>query len=234
MWQQIVDTLTEFNFWSVTFRLLLAVLISGVLGMERRLKNRAAGFRTYILVCLGAALATMTGLYYADQTGATGEATRIAAQVISGIGFLGAGTILVTKDRKIEGLTTASGLWTVASIGVALGMGFYVGAILAGVIVFLTLTILETFEDYLVSKRHDENFYIELADISMLKDFLAHLESLGLEPVETGITKAKDPSSNSVGIDLKLRLAPGQRAHELIRQLSSYPGLLYILSVNEQ
>ena len=112
---------------SIVIRLLAATLCGGLLGMERERKKRPAGLRTYILVCMGAALVIMTNIYITDLYG-TGDPTRLAAQVVSGIGFLGAGTIIVTTRNRVRGLTTAAGLWASACMGIAIGAGFYIGA----------------------------------------------------------------------------------------------------------
>ena len=101
------------NYFSITVRILLSVIIGGALGFEREQKRHPAGFRTYILVCLGAALVMMTN-QYVFETFHTGDVSRLGAQVISGIGFLGAGTIIITGRNQVRGLTTAAGLWASA------------------------------------------------------------------------------------------------------------------------
>ena len=103
----------ELNTGSIILRILLSIGVGGVIGLERGIKNQPAGFRTYMLVCLGASLVMMTNQYICDTFGG-GDPSRLGAQVISGIGFLGAGTILVTNGSRIRGLTTAAGLWTAA------------------------------------------------------------------------------------------------------------------------
>ncbi len=131
----------------VVLRLLLAVLLSGLVGLERESKGRAAGFRTHILVCVGSALIMLTGIHlFALYRGAGGmDPTRLAAQVVSGIGFLGAGTIIQFRD-SVRGLTTAASVWAAAGIGIAIGAGFYVGAVATTVIVLLALLVLSSLE----------------------------------------------------------------------------------------
>ncbi len=114
-------------------RLLLASVCGGLIGIERGMKGQAAGSRTFSLVCMGAALAMLTNEYIlAHLAVGTGDVTRMASQVISGIGFLGAGTIMMTSHNQVKGLTTAAALWVTAAIGIAIGCGFYLGG-LAGV-----------------------------------------------------------------------------------------------------
>ena len=120
--------LIALNEVTMLLRLVLATVCGGLLGFERTKKRRAAGIRTYILVCQGACAAMMTGQFVYLYVGST-DVSRIGAQVVSGIGFLGAGTILMTGYHKIRGLTTAAGLWATACMGLALGAGFYLGAL---------------------------------------------------------------------------------------------------------
>ena len=129
--EAILEYLRDLNVASISLRIVLSILIGGILGIERGRKNRPAGLRTYILVCLGSALVMMTN-QYVYITFDTGDPVRLGAQVISGIGFLGAGTIVLTGRNKIMGITTAAGLWTAACSGLAIGIGFYEGAFWAG------------------------------------------------------------------------------------------------------
>ena len=138
----------------VLLRLLLAVLLSGLVGLEREAKGRAAGFRTHILVCTGSALIMMTSLSLYFQMGGKGsgvDASRIPAQVVSGIGFLGAGTIIQIRD-SVRGLTTAASVWVAAGIGLAVGCGFYVGAVAATSLVLVVLLVLHGLEHRLGAK----------------------------------------------------------------------------------
>ena len=111
------------NVWTILIRMLLAIICAGSIGVERSRKRQAAGLRTYILVCLGAALVMMLSDFLV-MNNPSSDAGRLGAQVISGIGFLGAGTILITSKNKIKGLTTAAGLWAAACTGLAIGAGF--------------------------------------------------------------------------------------------------------------
>ena len=125
---KIITVLREPNVYSTLFRLTLATICGGLVGLERVKKRRPAGFRTYMLVCLGAAL-TMLISQYLYKSGQTTDLSRLGAQVINGVGFLGAGTVIVTGRQQIKGLTTAAGLWASACMGLAIGAGFYFGAL---------------------------------------------------------------------------------------------------------
>lgn len=156
----IVDYLRELNLVSILFRIVLAILLGGVLGMERGRKNRPAGFRTYILVCLGAALVMMTNQYVCEKY-QTGDPVRLGAQVVSGIGFLGAGTIILTGRNQIKGLTTAACLWAAACGGLAIGIGFYEGAVFGGVAIVFTVSGLQRFDNWMRQRSKYLDLYIE-------------------------------------------------------------------------
>ena len=134
----IFDGLRGITLNTVLLRLLLAFLSGGIIGMERSYKNRPAGIRTHILICIGGAMASMTGLYLYLNANLSTDISRIGASVVSGLGFIGAGTIIKTRDHSIKGLTTAAGLWASGIIGVALGAGYYEGGIAAAVLILLT------------------------------------------------------------------------------------------------
>lgn len=138
----------------VVVRLLLSVLLSGLVGLEREVSGRAAGFRTHILVCVGSALIMLTGIYMMETMKGVVQMdpARMAGQVVSGIGFLGAGTIIQFRD-SVRGLTTAASLWTAAGIGLAVGCGFYVGALAATAIVLVVLLILSRLEQTVVGSK---------------------------------------------------------------------------------
>jgi putative Mg2+ transporter-C (MgtC) family protein len=125
---------------SVVFRMLMAVVCGGAVGLERSYKNRPAGFRTHILICIAATIASVTGLYMYLNLHYPTDMSRLGAQVVSGLSFLGAGTIIVTKKNTIKGLTTAAGMWTTGIVGLAIGAGFYEGAIIATILILLAET----------------------------------------------------------------------------------------------
>ncbi len=141
---EVINTLLAVNEINTLFKLLLIVLLSGIIGYEREAWNKPAGFRTHILVGISATLVTICGEYIYNNTGA--DPTRIPAQFLSGIGFLGAGTIL-RDGFNVRGLTTAAGLLAVAGVGLAVGAGDYIGAIIATIIVFVVLKNFRSFSD---------------------------------------------------------------------------------------
>ena len=172
MFLEEIKWLHELTLQSIVLRTVLAMLFSGILGYEREKKGRPAGFRTYMVVCLGSAIAMMTGIYLNQGTG-SGDPGRIAAQVISGIGFLGAGTILVTRQNQVKGLTTAAGLWADACLGLALGAGFYSGAVIGFAAIWCSLRILHVVDKRLSRRSKVFVVYVEfvrMKDLSVFSD----------------------------------------------------------------
>ncbi len=158
----------------IAFRLALTVVIGVIIGSERAKHGRAAGIRTHVLVCLGAALASLIGVYARDFLGSDGDIMRISAQVISGIGFLGAGMIILKNNNVIMGLTTAAGVWTTAIIGIAIGLGFYEGAVIAAVLLILSLIIFARLER---RRKSVEVIYVEIDDMYKANDIVNEIAS---------------------------------------------------------
>lgn len=136
----VFDGIRSVTPYSVCIRMLLALLCGGIVGLERSFKNRPAGLRTHMLVCIGATIASVTGLFLYLDLQYPADLSRIGAQVVAGLSFIGAGTIIVTKKNTIKGLTTAAGLWTTGIIGLAIGAGFYEGAIISTFLILLAET----------------------------------------------------------------------------------------------
>lgn len=172
--------LREITYCAIVLRILTAVVLGGVLGLERELKNRPAGLRTYILVCVGSCMIMLTNQYIYQAFG-SGDPVRMGAQVVSGIGFLGAGTIIVTKRNQIKGLTTAAGMWTAAAVGLTLGIGFYEAALFGGVIIFVTLNIMQHWDDKLRRKAKILELYVELANTVSLGSFMQQVRELDVQ-----------------------------------------------------
>ncbi|MDP4092365.1 MAG: MgtC/SapB family protein [Bacillota bacterium] len=147
-------------------RLLLACILGGLIGYEREHTHRPAGFRTHILVCVGSALVMITSEFIFNKYLhiASVDPTRLGAQVISGIGFLGAGTI-IRDGFNVKGLTTAASLWAVSCVGIAVGSGFYEGAIAATILIYITLIILRRVEKSLMAKNTLKIIYIQSFNI---------------------------------------------------------------------
>ena len=193
-----MGVLREFNLLSVIVRLLVAILFGGLVGLERAIKGRAAGLRTYMFVCLGAALAVLLSQYeaamlagpwapVAESLGVQTDVSRFGALVISGIGFLGAGTILVTSRQEVRGLTTAAGLWASACMGLAIGAGFYECVLLGFGLILLCIVALPYFDAILVSRARNMNVYVEFNSLDDVGAIIAKIKEQGAHIYEVDI-----------------------------------------------
>lgn len=185
-----IEYLQEFNCITIALRLILAIIAGGIIGNERGKHGSAAGLRTHILVCIGAAMTSLTGYYVYDTLGVSGDIMRLAAQVVSGIGFLGAGMIIVKNGNVVTGLTTAAGMWATAAIGIALGYGFYGGAILATVGCVFTAAFLSRIE-----RKRKENTHIYI-EVDVTKNVNNVLDKIRSELDFEALIEAIPPKSN--------------------------------------
>ena len=232
---ELLDYLRQFNTASVLLRLTLAVLCGGLIGVNREHKRRPAGFRTYMMVCLGAALTMVLGQYQYRmfdtvwrsarlEVGMTTDVTRFGAQVINGIGFLGTGTILITEQREVKGLTTAAGLWASACMGLAIGAGFYEGMLLGFLTIFLSIKVLPYVEGFLLARSRNMNLYVELTALERMKDFIQLMRDRGIQIYDVEIDRrgnGRDQSGPSVVFYLHL---PKYQSHtRLLTDLSYSP-----------
>jgi len=217
--QKIIEFLHEFNTISILVRLVLATLLGGIIGLERGKQGRAAGMRTHIFVCIGSALTIMIGLFGTEVLDLSGDPFRIAAQVISGIGFLGVGTILLKGRFQITGLTTAAGLWATATVGLALGAGFYEGAIITFAIAMFTVTIFHKVESKFVKRQTRFGIYVEINSDNAVREAITHLvKEYSASNIQ--VTAPRSGTSGNVGIEAyisnpKNKRTPTQMAIEL-------------------
>lgn len=187
--------------FKIIVRSLLAVIIGSLIGSEREKHGRAAGMRTHILVCLGAALTSMTSLYAAQFLGNQGDITRISAQVISGIGFLGAGMIILKDNNIITGLTTAAGVWTSSVIGIALGFGFYLGAFAVTLFFLLAIVIFARFKR---TKKSADVIYLEIDNMYEANSIIASVKDMLKMRFTHHFTAPKSMRQDNLGITLVL------------------------------
>lgn len=174
---------------SIIVRMFLAVVCGGVIGVERTFRRRPAGFRTHILICLGACITTQVGQYLVVYMGYDTDISRLGAQVVSGVGFIGAGTIIVTRHQRVKGLTTAAGLWTAAIIGLSLGAGFYEGGIATAVLVLIAETLFAKVERIVLRRSPEINLYIRYDDSQSLERILTFLRNNRTQILSMEITR---------------------------------------------
>lgn len=202
----VFDRLRGISFLSVAVRMFLAVLCGGVIGIERTYKRRAAGFRTHILICLGAAMTTLTSQYLYLELHYYTDLARLGAQVIAGVGFIGAGCIIVTRRSRVKGLTTAAGLWVAAIIGLALGSGFYEGGLLTTAIILLAEFFFSKLEYKLLHSAPELNLYLEYSGRSCLERVLKHCRGKNMKLLDIEITRSGEGEKTASCVILTLRL----------------------------
>ena len=221
-----LSQIREVTYFAVILRILVAAVLGGFMGLERGLKNRAAGLRTYMLVCVGACLIMLTNQFI-YQTYGQGDPVRMGAQVISGIGFLGAGTIIVTRRSQVKGLTTAAGLWTAAGVGLALGIGFYEGAIAGFVTVLVVMTLMQYMDNKMRNKTKSFEIYVELGSQTTLGDLLRQIREMEIEirdvQKQTGADVEGNIRAYSATLETKRRTP-----HEIIlEKIVTIDGVIY-------
>lgn len=216
--------LRELTLLSVFMRIFTATVLGGAIGMERGMKNRPAGLRTYMLVCIGACIVMITN-QFAVQVFDTGDPVRMAAQVVSGIGFLGAGTIIVTSRNQIKGLTTAAGLWASACVGLAVGIGFYEAALIGAVSIFVILTLLHVWDQYIRRKTRSMELYVELEPMVSLGKFLQIAREAALEITNIQLERETNPHKDSLAFLATFKGKKHCSQAELISKIRALEGV---------
>ena len=216
----IFDGLRDISFLSVGVRLFLTVICGGLVGIERAYKRRPAGMRTHILICLGAAMTTLTSQYLYMVMHYYTDMARLGAQVVAGVGFIGAGTIIVTK-----GLTTAAGLWGVAIIGLTLGGGFYEGGLLATGMILVAELVFAKWEYRLLDSAPEINLYMEYRGRVCLETVLKFYREFNLKLLNMEITRHADSDSSTSCAIFTLRLNKKCSAEWVVAQLHGVKGI---------
>lgn len=216
----------------ITLRLFLALTLGGVVGYERERQQRPAGFRTHVLVCVGSALIMLVSAY--GMAGASGgtvvyDPARIAAQVVTGIGFLGAGTIL-RHGNTITGLTTAASIWIVSGIGLAVGIGFYGGALMATFMVLLSLILLRNLEGSFARMKNLRRLWVRGIDhpglLSQISTVFGEM-CVQVTKVDLSEPEFKDAFKKEIiTIDFLLRLPPRINSDDLLKKVAMQHGVL--------
>ncbi len=221
------DVFYDINIISVTIRLVMAVIIGGIIGLERGANNHAAGFRTHILVCVGAALVMVTNEYIC-QFNELADPARLGAQVITGVGFLGAGTIMVTGRNKVKGLTTAAGLWASACLGLAIGIGFYEGALVAAVLIFISLALLPKVEEFFFKLSRSIDLYIEIDSVEHFREFVKYTKTIPAKSCKTRVNPESASVPGAVGFTLSMSFEKGHDIKEIEKQIKAFDGVYLI------
>ena len=237
-----LEYLRQLNMPSVLLRMGLAMLCGGMIGIERGRKHRAAGFRTYMLVCLGAALTMILSQYmdwmgthaWAEQAAEIGFRTdvgRLGAQVINGIGFLGAGIIVVTGHQEVKGLTTAAGFWASACMGLAIGAGFYECVVVVFVLIFLCIRILPRVENAVVERARNLNLYVEFQSLDDVGDIIGCIKEQGVHIYDVDIDRGKAYKGRNPGAVFSVRLHHGQHHTQVMTAISALESVTVIVEL---
>ena len=200
MLEKFITSFAEFSSTAIMLRMVAALVCGGVIGMERGHRGRPAGLRTHILVCLGAAISVMVGLYISKNLGYGNDPTRMGAQVISGIGFLGGGSIMIVGRNQVRGLTTAAGLWATATIGLAIGAGCIEIAVFGTLLVLVTMLALGKLTFFKPFDNYTERYYIEISDVAKLNDLALELKRY-YHAVDITVTAARSGVVGHMGIE---------------------------------
>lgn len=241
-YMQLMAYLQELNPASLCLRMLLGIAFGGFIGLERGSKQRAAGFRTYMLVCLGAVLTMLLGQYEhhmlttawvsaAAATGLKTDVARFGAQVISGIGFLGAGTIIVTGRQEVKGLTTGAGLWACACMGLAIGAGFYECVILAFLLILLAIRVLPAVESFVVEHARNMNLYVEFESLDDIGSIIACIKSMEAQIYQVDIDRGRDDTNRHPNAVFAIRLKKSRMQEKLMVCLSEISQVHFIEAI---
>lgn len=220
--------LREFTFLSIALRMILAVFCGGLIGLERTFRRRPAGMRTHMLICLGASMTTLTSQYLLLYMNYFTDMARLGAQVVAGIGFIGAGTIIVTRHQKVKGLTTAAGLWTAAIVGLSLGAGFFEGALAVTALVLVAEIFFSYLERRVLYDAPELNLYIHYSDGNTLEQLMTYFRDKDIKILSMQITRSQESTDHTPTCLFLLRLHRKIRRPELIRELQTLEGVISI------
>ena len=218
---------TNLDTLSIVVRLVLAVVCGGVIGLERERKRRPAGFRTHILICLGAAMTTLTSQFISLELGLFTDLARLGAQVIAGIGFIGAGTIIVTKRRQVKGLTTAAGLWVSAIVGLCCGAGFFEGAVITTVIILIAELVFSRLEYFIISHARVSNIYVEYSSTEVLGKIIDTIKQADAFIIDLEISK-KASIDQKLTVSFSIKAPRKTSCQTIITHLSEVEGVLSV------
>ena len=210
----------------------MAIIFGGIIGYGRERERRPAGLRTHILVSIGSTLAMITNIYIYEVYNSSSDPTRLGAQVISGIGFLGAGTILVTGNNKVRGLTTAAGLWACACMGLAIGAGFYSGAIIGCLFIASVTAVLSKLDKRININSRNITIYILVNSTKAASKLLKDIQSTNVKISDIEISNNNVSSNDLIGILLGLRI-PGDVCHnDFIENITNKNEVIFLQEIN--
>ena len=228
------------SYIEIIIRVVLSLVIGSIIGLERGSKSQPAGIRTHSIVCMAACLIMMTNEFVSYKFG-TGDPTRLGAQVISGVGFLGAGTILITDKKKVTGLTTAAGIWASAGIGLAIGVGFYEGALLVAISVWSVISMFQPLKKYLQSRSKVIELYIVVNSTEAYNRVLVYCAENGIRlndsrtafgDVNSERIEYFDVPDKRIASFMTLELSGKFEHLKLMEEIANIVGVIYVEEVS--
>ena len=223
---EIVGYLRELNVASLIVRFLFAIICGGVIGIERGKKRQAAGLRTHLLVCIGAVCIMIVNQYISVYVDPTADMSRMGAQVVSGIGFLGAGTIIITGKRQIKGLTTAAGLWASAAMGLAIGVAYYECAIIMCIFLYIILQGLNNLDETFIKGHTNLELYLEYDETFRLSCVLKEVRCDGWH-----MANIEHINKHTVGGAMQITITKNtiiKNYDDLLEQIRAMDGVMYV------
>lgn len=226
---QTITQIHTLSFEEVLLRLALAVLCGGLIGMERERRGRPAGLRTYTIVCLGATLTMLLSQYNAAMLSgpwaaldAQTDISRFSAQVINGVGFIGAGTVLTTDRQKTKGLTTAACLWASACMGIAIGAGFYTGVLIGYLVIFVVVCVLPVFEGMLRNRTKNMDLTLGMEQLDGIRQVIDCLKQRNVTIYDMDISKRRTPDQMPFQVSISMGLKSARERGEILATLSGF------------
>ncbi len=216
----------EWSIANVAIRMVVALILGCIVGLDRSVKRRGAGTKTHTVVCMGAALVALTAQYMEEMFPGHSDMARMSAQVISGVGFLGVGTIFVS-DHKIRGLTTAASLWTCACIGLAAGIGFIEGAVFVTALLLIALHLLPAIERRILANSKYYTLYIEMENNKAVPGLIEQMKKEGfmIDTFDVVKTKGKD---RSVSVLTTIKIDKKEQRKNYMEILQSIEGVVAV------
>ena len=214
---------------TITIRLLMAALFSALLGLERTRKRRPAGLRTYMLVCIGSTVVMLTSQFMTEFFSV--DPGRMPAQIVAGIGFLGAGTIMVTRYNRVKGLTTAAGLWGVACLGIAIGIGFYFCAIITLPIMLFVMGYADNIENAYTRRLRRLAVFVIFNDVTDLKPFMRNMKEHDIVAFDVETTKSDN--KQGIGLFCVLKLPLSIERSSAMQLVEKSLGVLFAEEIND-
>ena len=217
----IFDFAREMTLLGVAVRMVAAVICGGLVGLEREFKRRPAGFRTHILICLGSSVTILTNLYLYQVMHMYTDISRMGAQAIAGIGFIGAGTIIVTGRKRVKGLTTAAGLWAMSVIGLVCGAGYLELAFFSTAMVLLAEIVLSKFEYRYVRRVEDMHLYIEYRESVCIEEIMKVLRRQKIPLTDLEVTRINDGDAHRYCAVLEVQVNRDKLDGSLLQELNA-------------